>query len=34
MRPYFDTTDGSDLAGFVSEAPRHPAFRIDDPGAP
>lgn len=31
-RPYFDTQEGSNLDGFVAEAPRHPVFRIEGTG--
>jgi deazaflavin-dependent oxidoreductase (nitroreductase family) len=31
VRPYFDVTDESDMAGFISELPRHPVFCIEAP---
>jgi deazaflavin-dependent oxidoreductase (nitroreductase family) len=30
VRPFFDVKPDSPLAEFVSEAPRHPVFRLDD----
>jgi methylthioribose-1-phosphate isomerase len=28
VRPFFDVTPQSDIKDFITEAPRHPVFRI------